>query len=38
MATTRNSSIEALRLLAIFGIVIMHVNGPLLSDHHLLFS
>lgn len=32
MATTRNSSIEVLRLFAIFGIVIMHVNGPLLSD------
>ena len=32
MATTRNSSIEMLRLFAIFGIVIMHVNGPLLSD------
>ena len=32
MATTRNSRIELLRLFAIFGIVIMHVNGPLLSD------
>ena len=32
MATTRNSSIEMLRLFAIFGIVIMHVTGPLLSD------
>lgn len=32
MATTRNSSIEMLRLFAIFGIVIMHVNGPLLSE------
>lgn len=31
MSTTRNSSIEVLRLLAIFGIVVMHVNGPLLS-------
>lgn len=31
MPETRNSSIEALRLLAIFGIVVMHVNGPLLS-------
>lgn len=31
MTTTRNSSIEVLRLLAIFGIVVMHVNGPLLS-------
>lgn len=31
MTNTRNSSIEVLRLLAIFGIVVMHVNGPLLS-------
>ena len=31
MATTRDSGIEALRLLAAFGIVVMHVNGPLLS-------
>ena len=32
MATTRNSSIELLRLLAIFGIVVMHINGPLLGS------
>lgn len=32
MATTRNSSIELLRLLAIFGIVVMHINGPLLDS------
>lgn len=31
MSNSRNSSIELLRLLAIFGIVVMHVNGSVLN-------
>jgi len=32
VATSRNSSIELLRIFAIFGIVTMHINGELMSS------